>query len=705
MASATWLTRQLCATALIATAACGGGSGSGSGSSAGDGSSSQGFSSEYVPPRYEWSPGTPGRAVGIHAVATIGGEEQRSAELEIELLEASEHDAPAARSTALTSAGGARAASAALCSTELRESTTAFETINDKICWTTFGTSGGALGAGGSFASYLIFTREGTYAAPFASMDVYVPPDLVNISDIVSVGCLVSDDGQVPVEYLNGMSALSVSATFTAPIVPGPLSLKVGNGAGFSVFRDTSKQWARAFQYDTNLATIAISLIPFPVELRAQTMSGFRRDPWLYRKSDNICVANRNPFDPDEATPKALTFAAPSSDPNDQLREAAEELIAPLMRHLASEEGFGPAPHMMAGSNADAFTSFGGPGLGASADDSSPASTLDDLVSGVASEIPDAENNQEIASIMARRAQDLANILPSPVLLDTLLRNAAAGIELANDAAFATGADYRGEGLIRIDAAVGELVVLDFEASELAALLGVDEAAVIGATLHLSATHTVSASEHVLEGPLLSLSFTPERSIPLVVKVRVDLSTAAGPFDASLDGVEPRLTPRLIVPEAGAPEQLALSAAGRVTAGGAITLNAVVTDASGNPSPEPVAIELFDGEGRSLGTVTSEHGVATLQYVPTASSPKIDRVVPTELTREDETFPGIEVLGSGFSVDAEILIDGEPIADQDIAYNVRSSSSILIALDAEPGTTIEIANPGGASAGPAEVER
>lgn len=686
---------------LIGTAACGGDSGSGGG----DGSSNHGFSSEYVPPRYEWSPGTPGRAVGIHAVATIGGEEKRSDELEIELLEAVDDGDPAAGSSALTSAGGVRAASAALCSTELGEAPEAFETINQKICWTTFGVSGGALGGGGSFASYLIFTREGTYAAPFASMDVYIPPDLVNISDIVSVGCLLSEEGQLPVSYLNGMKALSISTSFVRALTLGaPLSPRVGNGVGLSVFLDASNHFARALQYDTNLATVSIGLIPFPVELRLQTMSGFRRDPWLYRKSDNICLADRNPFETEEASsPTALTFAAPSSDPNEQLREAADELLAPLMRHLASEEGFGPAPHMMAGSNADAFASFGGPGLGGAQAGSAPPSTFDDLLASIADEVPDAENDQEIASIMARQAQDLGNILPSPVLLDTLLRNAAAGIELANDATFA-GGDYRGRGLIRIEGAVGEPVVLDFEARELAELLGVDEAAVLGATLHLSATHTLSASEHVLEDTTLSLSFTPERSIPLVVKVRVDLSTAAGPFDAALDGIEPRLTPRLIVLEAGAPEHLALSAAGRVTAGGAITLNAVITDAAGNPSTEPVSVELFDGDGRSLGTATSEHGVATLQYVPTASSPVIDRVEHTELTRDDETLPGIEVFGSGFSVDAEIRIDGEPISELGVAYNVRSSSSILIALDAEPGTAVEVTNPGGATSGEAVVE-
>jgi hypothetical protein len=636
-------------------------------------------------------------------VATIGGEEKRSDELEIELLQP--EDDPVARSGALTSASGVRAASAPLCSTELGESPERFETINEKICWTTLALTGGAFGAGGSFASYLIFTREGTYAAPFASMDVYIPPDLVNISDVVSVGCLLSEDGQVPVSYLNGMSALSVSTSFTRAISLGaPLSLGVGNGVGLSVFLDASKHFARALQYDTNLSTLSIGLIPFPVELRLQTMSGFRRDPWLYRKSDNICLANRNPFDTEgPSSPTALTFAAPSTDPNEQLREAADELLAPLMRHLASEEGFGPAPHMMAGSNADAFSSFGGPGLGGT-DDGSPASTFDDLLQSIADEVPDAENDQQIASIMARRAQDLGNILPSPVLLDTLLRNAAAGIELANDAAFA-GGDYRGQGLVRIEGAVGEPVVLDFEARELAELLGVDEEAVLGATLHLSATHTVSASEHVLEGATLSLSFTPERAIPLVVKVRVDLSTAAGPFDAALDGIEPRLTPRLVVLEAGAPEHIALSAAGRVTAGGAITLNAVITDAAGNPSREPVSVELFDGDGRSLGTATSEHGVATLQYVPTASSPVIDRVEPTELTREDETLPGIEVFGSGFSVDAEIRIDGELISDLDVAYNVRTASSILIALDAEAGTVVEVTNPGGAASGEAVVER
>jgi hypothetical protein len=42
--------------------------------------------------------------------------------------------------------------------------------------------------------------------------------------------------------------------------------------------------------------------------------------------------------------------------------------------------------------------------------------------------------------------------------------------------------------------------------------------------------------------------------------------------------------------------QLALTAAGRVAAGGAVILNAVVADADGNPVREPVEVEFFDDD-------------------------------------------------------------------------------------------------------------
>jgi hypothetical protein len=652
--------------------------------------------SSYAPSRFTFEPGIAGRAVGIHAVATLRSESVRSHELEVVLIESG-----AIRSTppAAESASAPRAAHQALCSTQPRESTTAFETVAGSICWFSYGMSGGSGGAGGSVSSMLIFTREGTYTASAASMDVYIPPDLINFSNVASVGCLADRSGQVPVAYVDSLAALSVSTSFAAAFPIGRLgSVGIGPGVGMSVFLDPTRRLVPAVQYDTSIHGLSIGIIPIPIEVRFQTMSGFVAEPMLAARNEDACSLERsNPFDALDDEPDVVRAALLSGDLTEQLRSAADEFLAPLLVHLASEEGFGPSPHMMAGSNADAFASLGGTGFDATTDSATPPSTFDDLLARIDSDLDTVDTDQEIASMLARHARDVGNIVPSPVLLDGLLRRAAVGAELLHEASARRDSDaFIDGGLIRIDGMAGEPVSFSIEASEIASLLGVEEDAVLGSTVHLSATHTVSASEHILEAPMLDLTFTPKTAVPLLVRARVDLSTANGPLDAALEGVEPRLAHRLVVLSSGPPEHLAITAAGRVAAGGAVTLSAVVSDAMGNASSEPVEIEFFDGEGTSLGRGRTQHGVATLQYVPEPSAPRIERVAATELTRDDETFPGIEIVGSGFSVDAEITIDGELIDPEQVAYDVKSARSILVAVEGDEGTTVQLRNPGGA---------
>jgi hypothetical protein len=79
-----------------------------------------------------------------------------------------------------------------------------------------------------------------------------------------------------------------------------------------------------------------------------------------------------------------------------------------------------------------------------------------------------------------------------------------------------------------------------------------------------------------------------------------------------------------------------------------------------------------------------------------ASEPVIDRVIVTALTVGDETVRGISIEGSGFSVDAEIRIDGEAITSEDTDYDVQTSSTILVARELAVGTKVQVVNPGGA---------
>jgi hypothetical protein len=134
-----------------------------------------------------------------------------------------------------------------------------------------------------------------------------------------------------------------------------------------------------------------------------------------------------------------------------------------------------------------------------------------------------------------------------------------------------------------------------------------------------------------------------------------------------------------------------------VAAGGSVTLNALIVDDAGSPATEPVDVEFFDVDGILIGQARSEHGVASIQYVPRASSPQIGTVEPITITVDGESVAGLAIHGSGFSIDATLTINGVPTTESGVVYEVEDASTILVVTDGSTMATVSVTNPGGAT--------
>jgi hypothetical protein len=145
--------------------------------------------------------------------------------------------------------------------------------------------------------------------------------------------------------------------------------------------------------------------------------------------------------------------------------------------------------------------------------------------------------------------------------------------------------------------------------------------------------------------------------------------------------------------------QVDVSSVARVASGGAVTLNAVLRDESGNVTHAPARVKFFDSQGDLLGSASADRGVATFQYVPVPSVPEIESIESVTLTLENGAeLPGVAIVGRGFSNEAEVLLDGKHLDANDGDYAVVASRRILVAVDPQMSTEFLVRNPGGQEA-------
>lgn len=145
-----------------------------------------------------------------------------------------------------------------------------------------------------------------------------------------------------------------------------------------------------------------------------------------------------------------------------------------------------------------------------------------------------------------------------------------------------------------------------------------------------------------------------------------------------------------------------------------MTLNAVAYDKNGQVVETDREVEFVGAHGGTIGTVEMEQGSASYQYVPEPTEPQIEKMDQPEITDSDgNVVPGWVIRGSGFSVDAEVYVDGRQVVPQnpsgdDLFYHLQIDRHDAIALAILQDThsdpleagkhEVKVVNPGGESA-------
>jgi hypothetical protein len=259
---------------------------------------------------------------------------------------------------------------------------------------------------------------------------------------------------------------------------------------------------------------------------------------------------------------------------------------------------------------------------------------------------------------------------------------AADELSALNEVQAQGGQQFIAQEVKRITTLSGQKALVRITASEIAALLDRPVADVDGATVIVNAGTAIQDAGFILEGEGLALNVDVDGD-GLLVRFDVDLSTAAGKFPPDVKDWVVRPSMYLIDVEAGPAAAVILTAPGQLASGGPASLTAQVIDESGRRVKRPYSVRFVDGLGNEVGGVESDGGSALLQYVPEPSSPAIVAISPTSINSSGSSGPGpgLEILGTGFSRDAQVLVDGTPLVEG-AEFQVIGPESILVRFPA-----------------------
>jgi hypothetical protein len=258
--------------------------------------------------------------------------------------------------------------------------------------------------------------------------------------------------------------------------------------------------------------------------------------------------------------------------------------------------------------------------------------------------------------------------------------------------------------IVYVDVNSGETAEVTLLASEAAALIGRPQEDVIGATILVNAGPDIVDQPFTLDGEELVLTFTVT-SGSLLVKMDVDLSTAAGDFPAEAADWVIRPALRIIRTAAGAPNTAFISGPGQFASGAPATLSAGAIDENGRLIQRPFTAVFIDAEGNEIGSAEAKGGIARFQYIPQPTVPIITAATSTAVLLNDVEVPGFELAGTGFSVDASVTIGGRSLSAAD-EIGVLSPERIVVVLpdDISSGTyEVVVENPDGLASAPAEL--
>jgi hypothetical protein len=678
-------------------------------------------SAQLAAPKFTYHSAPPGRGTGIRALVTVNGKELTSNEVEVTLSAASEGadkflstPDPAGQSRAGSGAVPAlkpaapapKAAPYGLLGAPLEtcpavgDEPLALGTVNGSVCYISASGSVGSLGVQYAGTYTLFFTSEGLYSARSMSKLAYIPPDFLNQAHTWSVGCIAGDEpGRLTTEHLDDLLSLSLSYSIAI------------YSQGVTFFSHVESGPVRAFQVDTGLSVsvpafglalplrlgIAIQAPAVDEELPSAgpyfvrpwgsgcDYAGFDGNLWEYAKAANASRGD--------------AFALTAED---ALGEVIASGLTPLFDTLGTPGAGGVGHHVPAGSNADMFAEMLSRN-GTALEPGAVNTSVDGLLVSMRDEFVAAGDDPSAiiaaGNLVQRRS---AVTVPSRLELTAVLDKAKAAMYAADE--IATLARRSGserfvtDDVIEIAVPVGEEAEFTLTAEEVATLVGRPVADVIHARVLANAGLDIVDVEFALPEEGLTLTLTPKDG-DMIVRLDVDLSTAAGDFPDDVGSWVVRPALRLIRVRPGEPTHAVLVAPGDVPSGAPVSLNVQVVDDAGKIVDLAGDVEFVDARGNVLGSSKLANGTALLQFVPEPTVPQIESALPADLTVGGEPVTGFEILGNGFSRDAELLLDGAPLIVED-EYEVKGSQRILCVPSVPLGAgehRFQVVNPEGFS--------
>jgi hypothetical protein len=661
-------------------------------------------------PAFQFEPGPPGRAVGVRAIVSLDGTELTSEPIELALGDPPNVEKRARPRRSGGSVWGSEDADRASAGTELGmaseglsqcpsigQEVTEMGTINGQICYAIVAGAVGVIGLQKAFLATTFFAREGIYAMGQVGTGQSVPPSFANITATLSYGCIAGDQpGALGTEYYGGLSSLSFARGLRIPL---GWSLQVGN----TYLIQPGKGIQRALQMDVALDYSA-SILPFAIGATFMSTETVRQAnfvrPWNGQCGAQVTNQNAVEYVRDQMT--GWLNNGTDDGLEDTLAQQVAESSLPLFQSLSDSGEGGLADNVAAGSNADYYSEYLSiPGTQLPAD--APNTSADALTLRAQSRLRDA--GDDTGALLVAGAQSLNDVnqnMPSLLSQATLQREAATGSRAVEELDRLHQMDAPGvqtfiaQDVKKISTPSGEQAHFSVSAAEIAALVGRPASDVNNATIVVNAGTAIQEASFFLQGEQLALNVDIGGE-GLLVRFDVDLSTADGDFPDNVAQWVVRPAMVLIEVAAGSPAAVILTGPGQLSSGGPASLSAQVIDENGRRVKRPFSVRFVDGSGQEVGAVDSEGETALLQYVPEPSAPVIAETNPTSINSGGDSGPGIEIAGTGFSKDAQVLLDGTPlVAGTD--FQVSGPESILIRFPATLAAgshTLRVTNPRG----------
>ena len=702
--------------------ACSNGDGEGQGGSSnfvgGVGSSKNTQGVVLVPPQFTYSPATPGRAVGIRAIVEVDGLTLTSEPLELDLYAEQETELQApgpeelslrpaqpnpfadALTPSLNSNLPAFTAQAPLdtrCHVE-GEPVSEIYTKGGAVSYLSTTYAAGFVGAEESVSVSFYMGRDGIYAASSTALSAYLPPDLAHGSISRGVGILKGNgSGELTKEYLEGLGGISISYSI------------FWHSVGYTVFTQAAGGLAPGIQYDTgtSFSFLPIALVlPFGVTYEVKSTP---RIPLRFiRAWEGACDGSDVSDDHLQATQAnllALVAQGRSATLEDSLLQEFASGALPLFENFSAEGQGGPGNNVPAASNADMFAEF----LSSDPKEQTINTSIDGQLNNFSDEVLATEGDTAgLLRAFSANRKHVDRSVPSMMGIAALQRGNAASLAAASELLeLVVDKETEGERYIApliktIEVESGEQAVISITAEEIAELVGVQADEVLGATVYVTTGLGSDSVPFQLESASLDLAFEPKES-SVLVRIDVDLSTAAGDFPAGVEDWVVRPEMRLVKVKAGAPALAVLAGPGRLPSGGPASLSVQVFDAEGRLVNSDYNVRFVDAEGMEIGVGAPKHGTALLQYVPAPSIPTVHEVEAAQLQAGDEVVSGMHVRGTGFSRESRVLFNGVEIPPENTSTSSPELILFVLPEDADGTATVTVENPGGLASVELEV--